>query len=227
MPKKTSWGKIAKLCMLQTVAQYLFFYIGLANTSGVKASIIEGVNVFISILVASLIFHQERLTTRKMAGCLIGFAGVVLVNITGGIDMAFTFTGDGFIVLSTIAYAFSSVMIKRYSQGENPVTLSGYQFVLGGLIMVICGLLMGGRLEVITPAGIAMLLYLAVISAVAYSFMGHIVKVQSRIKSYGVRVYESCVWSDSVSYIPERIGQCGNHLCCGIGTCLCGNLYCE
>ncbi len=187
VPKKGSWGKIAKLCMLQTVAQYLFFYIGLANTSGVKASIIEGVNVFIYILVASLIFHQEKLTTRKMLGCIIGFVGVVLVNITGGIDMAFTFTGDGFIVLSTIAYAFSSVMIKRYSQDENPVTLSGYQFVLGGMIMVVCGLIMGGRLTVISGAGIAMLLYLAVISAVAYSMWGVLLKYNpvSRVTVFG------------------------------------------
>lgn len=187
IPKQGSWGKIAKLCMLQTVAQYLFFYIGLANTSGVKASIIEGVNVFISILVASLIFRQEKLIARKMLGCIIGFAGVILVNITGGIDMAFTFTGDGFIVLSTIAYAFSSVMIKRYSQEENPVTLSGYQFVLGGLIMVVCGLLMGGRLTVISGAGIAMLLYLAVISAVAYSMWGVLLKYNpvSRVTVFG------------------------------------------
>ena len=187
IPKQGSWGKIAKLCLLQTVAQYLFFYIGLANTSGVKASIIEGVNVFISILVASLIFRQEKLTARKMLGCIIGFAGVILVNITGGIDMAFTFTGDGFIVLSTIAYAFSSVMIKRYSQEENPVTLSGYQFVLGGLIMVVCGLLMGGRLTVISGAGIAMLLYLAVISAVAYSMWGVLLKYNpvSRVTVFG------------------------------------------
>lgn len=187
IPKQGSWGKIAKLCMLQTVAQYLFFYIGLANTSGVKASIIEGVNVFISILVASLIFRQEKLTARKMFGCIIGFAGVILVNITGGIDMAFTFTGDGFIVFSTIAYAFSSVMIKRYSQEENPVTLSGYQFVLGGLIMVVCGLLMGGRLTVISGAGIAMLLYLAVISAVAYSMWGVLLKYNpvSRVTVFG------------------------------------------
>ncbi len=187
IPKQGSWGKIAKLCMLQTVAQYLFFYIGLANTSGVKASIIEGVNVFISILVASLIFRQEKLTARKILGCIIGFAGVILVNITGGIDMAFTFTGDGFIVLSTIAYAFSSVMIKRYSQEENPVTLSGYQFVLGGLIMVVCGLLMGGRLTVISGAGIAMLLYLAVISAVAYSMWGVLLKYNpvSRVTVFG------------------------------------------
>ncbi len=187
IPKQGSWGKITKLCMLQTVAQYLFFYIGLANTSGVKASIIEGVNVFISILVASLIFRQEKLTARKMLGCIIGFAGVILVNITGGIDMAFTFTGDGFIVFSTIAYAFSSVMIKRYSQEENPVTLSGYQFVLGGLIMVVCGLLMGGRLTVISGAGIAMLLYLAVISAVAYSMWGVLLKYNpvSRVTVFG------------------------------------------
>lgn len=187
IPKQGSWEKIAKLCMLQTVAQYLFFYIGLANTSGVKASIIEGVNVFISILVASLIFRQEKLTARKMFGCIIGFAGVILVNITGGIDMAFTFTGDGFIVFSTIAYAFSSVMIKRYSQEENPVTLSGYQFVLGGLIMVVCGLLMGGRLTVISGAGIAMLLYLAVISAVAYSMWGVLLKYNpvSRVTVFG------------------------------------------
>ena len=187
IPKQGSWGKITKLCMLQTVAQYLFFYIGLANTSGVKASIIEGVNVFISILVASLIFRQEKLTARKMLGCIIGFAGVILVNITGGIDMAFTFKGDGFIVLSTIAYAFSSVMIKRYSQEENPVTLSGYQFVLGGLIMVVCGLLLGGRLTVISGAGIAMLLYLAVISAVAYSMWGVLLKYNpvSRVTVFG------------------------------------------
>ena len=187
IPKQGSLGKITKLCMLQTVAQYLFFYIGLANTSGVKASIIEGVNVFISILVASLIFRQEKLTARKMLGCIIGFAGVILVNITGGIDMAFTFTGDGFIVFSTIAYAFSSVMIKRYSQEENPVTLSGYQFGLGGLIMVVCGLLMGGRLTVISGAGIAMLLYLAVISAVAYSMWGVLLKYNpvSRVTVFG------------------------------------------
>ena len=76
IPGKSSWGKIIKLSMLQTVAQYIFFYVGLANTTGVKASIIEGVNVFIAILVASLLFHQEKLTGAKIIGCVVGFAGV-------------------------------------------------------------------------------------------------------------------------------------------------------
>ena len=35
--------------MFQTVLQYLFFYIGLAHTSGVKASIVEASDVFHSV----------------------------------------------------------------------------------------------------------------------------------------------------------------------------------
>lgn len=180
--------KILKLSLLQTVLQYLFFYIGLANTTGVKASIIEGVNVFIAIFVASLIFRQEKLTMSKLAGCLIGFAGVVLVNLNGnGLDMSFHLNGEGFIFLSTVAYAFSSVYLKRYSKTENPVLLSGWQFISGGLVMTIMGLLMGGKITKVTAAGIAMLFYLACISAVAYSLWGILLKYNpvSRVAVFG------------------------------------------
>lgn len=180
--------KILKLSLLQTVLQYLFFYIGLANTTGVKASIIEGVNVFIAIFVASLIFRQEKLTMGKLAGCLIGFAGVVLVNLNGnGLDMSFHLNGEGFIFLSTVAYAFSSVYLKRYSKTENPVLLSGWQFISGGLVMTIMGLLMGGKITKVTAAGIAMLFYLACISAAAYSLWGILLKYNpvSRVAVFG------------------------------------------
>jgi len=188
LPKKSAWGKVLKLSMLQTVAQYLFFYIGLANTTGVKASIIEGVNVFIAILVASLLFHQEKLTAAKIIGCVIGFAGVVLVNVTGnGLDLNFNFGGEGFIFLSTIAYAFSSVFLKRYSKEENPVLLSGWQFLVGGLIMTACGLAFGGRLTEVTASGLAMLIYLALVSAVAYSLWGILLKYNpiSKVAVFG------------------------------------------
>ena len=188
VPKRRSYGRIAKLALLQTVAQYIFFYVGLANTTGVKASIIEGVNVFIAILVASLLFHQEKLSAAKILGCVIGFAGVVLVNISGGgLDLGFHFTGEGFIFLSTIAYAFSSVFLKRYSKEDNPVLLSGWQFVFGGLVMSVCGLLAGGRLSEWSVAGVLMLLYMAVISAVAYSLWGILLKYNpvSKVAVFG------------------------------------------
>ncbi len=188
VPGRESWGKVLRLCMLQTVMQYLFFYIGLANTTGVKASIIGGVNVFLAILVASLMFRQESLTGSKITGCAIGFAGVVLVNLAGnGMDLNLTFKGEGFIFLSAIAYAFSSVYLKRYSKAEHPVTLSGWQFLIGGAIMILCGFAVGGSLPVWTGSGVAMLAYLALISAVAYSLWGILLKYNpvSRVAVFG------------------------------------------
>ena len=125
-PEQGAAGKILWLSLLQTVAQYIFFYIGLAHTSGVKASIIEAVNVFVAILVSGCLFRQETIHARQMIGCLIGFAGVVLINLNG-VDFHMQANGEGFILLSTIAYAFSSVFLKRYSAKHNPVMLSGYQ----------------------------------------------------------------------------------------------------
>ena len=225
IPKKGSGVKIVKLCMLQTVAQYLFFYVGLAHTSGVRASIIEGVNVFIAILVASLIFHQEPLTARKMIGSVIGFAGVVLVNLTGDAGAGgFALLGDGCIVLSTVAYAFSSVYLKRYSKEEDPVVLSGWQFVLGGLIMIACGLVFGGQLTVVTPAGLAMLAYLAVVSAVAYSLWGVLLKYNpiSRVAVFG---FMNPVFGVILSAIFLREAGSLGVMCMISLVLVCGGIY--
>lgn len=187
-PSKKAIPKVISLCMFQTVLQYFFFYIGLAHTTGVKASIIEGMNVFVAILVASLIFRQEELTWKKMIGCIIGFAGVVLVNLSGqGLDLHLSLWGEGFIFFSTVAYAFSSVLIKRYSKEENPLMLSGWQFVMGGIIMALAGFAMGGHLEAFTGKSAMMLLYLAFISAVAYSLWSMLLKYNpiSKVAVFG------------------------------------------
>lgn len=188
IPKTNSWGKIVKLSMFQTVAQYVFFYIGLAHTTGVRSSIVEGTNVFVAILIASLLFKQERLTIRKIAGSIVGFLGVVLVSTFGAeIVSGNYYLGDFLVFLSTFAYAFSSVLLKRYSVDENPVVLSGYQFVAGGLIMTVIGIIFGGRLTIITPSGIGMLVYLAFVSAIAYSLWGLLIKNNpiSRVAVFG------------------------------------------
>ena len=109
---------------------------------------------------------------------MVGFAGVLLVNIkTGaGIDLDMSLMGEGFIVISTCAFAMSTAATKQYSRTENPVMLCGYQFILGGAVMVVAALLLGGKLIYPGPAGIALLLYLAMVSAVAFSINSTLVK---------------------------------------------------
>lgn len=195
LPKKTSWKHIFILCMFQTVIQYFFFYGGLAHTPGVKSSIIGATNVFAAILIAALIFRQEKLTFRKILGCALGFSGVVLLNTLGakdgaGLDASFHLNGEGFILLSTISYAFSSVFMKRFSKEDNPVMLSGWQFVFGGIIMAAAGAAFGGHMIIAdgkAAGAITLLTYMALISAAAYSIWGLLLKYNhvSRVVIFG------------------------------------------
>ena len=187
-PGKTSWGMVSALALAQTVVQYLFFYISLANTSGVKGSIIMASSTFFAIFISSLLCHYEPLGRGKLLGCLLGFAGVVVINLAGGeLGSTLKFTGEGFMLISTISNAASVVLMKGYSRRENPVTLSGWQFVLGGGLMIAVGFAMGGRLTVQSPWSLVLLLYMAMISAVAYSLWGILLKYNpvGRVTVYG------------------------------------------
>lgn len=187
LPKKGSLKKIAVLSLFQTILQYLFFYMGLANCSGVKSSVIEGLSTFLTIIITALIFRMEKLTAPKIVGCILGIAGVVIVNLGGDFSGGFALNGEGFLVLSQLSYALSTIFIKINTKDENPVTLSSLQFVAGGLVLTAAGLAFGGRITAVSANGVWILVYLAFVSAVAYTLWSLLLKYNpvSRVAVYG------------------------------------------
>ena len=187
-PKRENIKRIAAVSSFQTVIQYIFFYIGLANTSGVKGTVLSGSSAFFALLIASLVFRQEKLTLTKIAACLLGFCGIVVINLNG-LDFTMNFTGDCFVLFSTIAYAVSSVLIKNYAKYEDTVIISGYQFLMGGVVMVLVGALCGGHMALHGAAAFAVLVYLSFLSATAYALWGVLLKYNPVSK---VSVYNFC-----------------------------------
>ena len=178
IPKKENVPRILAVSAFQTVIQYIFFYLGLAYTSGVKGTVASGSGAFFAVLIASLIFRQEKLTVKKISACVIGFVGIVIMNFDG-----LSLTGDAldlmgvcFVLLSTVSSSFSSVLTKKYSAYESPVVISGYQFMIGGIFMAAVGLAFGGKMYMGSVGGILDLVYLAFLSAIAYSLWGILLK---------------------------------------------------
>ena len=193
LPNREILKYAVPVCLAQTVGQYFFFYIGVAHTSGVKGGIITGLGNFIAILLSCLVFRNERMTGRKIAGCILGFAGVVVINLMGNsLDMGFKLTGEGFILIAQLSYGISTVLINIFSRKVSPVILSGTQFTMGGIVLFLIGKIMGGHLSGtqftmggiiltligvgmgghlgnVTAGGILLILYLAMVSAVAYT----------------------------------------------------------
>lgn len=191
MPPKGAGGNILVLALCQTVLQYFFFYIGLANSTGVHGAILTGTGVFFSMLAAAFLFHYERLDGRKLFGCVLGFAGIILINLSGdftkGLFQA-SIMGEGFVLLSQFFYALSGAFMKTYGKRFDVAVLSGYQFMLGGAMLAAVGFLCGGRIGMGASAGAyVLLLYLAMISAVAYTLWGLLLKYNpvSRVAIFG------------------------------------------
>lgn len=175
LPKRESWGNVIKLSFFQTVGQYILFYIGVANSSGVHSAILTGASNLWAILLACFLFRQEKMNLPKLLGCILGFGGIVLMNLTGE-GSGVTLTGEGFLLISGLCSGVASGQAKIYSRTENPATLTGWQFLLGGLFMCLCALLTGARLSVFSLAGAAALLYLGFLSAVAYTLWTVLIK---------------------------------------------------
>ena len=178
LPQRENVPRVLLVSVFQTILQYIFFYLGLAYTSGVKGTVASGSGAFFAVIIAALIFKQEKLTAKKVIACVIGFLGIMLMNLDG---LKFTndwldIMGVAFVLLSTVSSSFSSVLIKKFSSHEDPVVISGYQFIVGGLFMTAVGFAFGGRITVTGASGILVLVYLAFLSAIAYSLWGILLK---------------------------------------------------
>jgi len=187
LPKREIWGNVVILGMIQTTIQYVFFYIGLSNTAGVKGAIITASNSFFSILIAHFMI-KERITLRKSIGCILGFAGVIVINLTqGGFAGGFSFNGEGFLILSCFSYGFSAVYVKTFVNKDKAFTITAYQLLIGGMILIAIGLGLGGEVHGFTPKSTLLMVYMAIISSVAFSLWALLLQYNSvgRVSIYG------------------------------------------
>ena len=128
------------------------------------------------------------MTLPTLVGCVVGLAGVVVANLGGGsIGTQMHINGEGFVFIAALFYAISSIYLQRYSQKDDPVMLSGYQFLVGGVILSVIGFAMGGRLSGFMVQSSLLLLYLGFLSAMAYALWGILLKYNpvSRVAIYG------------------------------------------
>lgn len=163
----------------QTTLQYIFFYLGMTYTTGVKGSIMNGTSTFFSIILAHIFYKNDKLNFNKVLGCIVGFLGVILVNISNGssvLEGGFSFKGEGFIMIAAFILSVSSLYSKKISQNKDAYTVTGYQLAIGGLILTIIGYILGGNLTNFNVKSIMLLIYMALLSAIAFALWSQLLK---------------------------------------------------
>jgi drug/metabolite transporter (DMT)-like permease len=170
-------GQVSLLGLVSTAAQYLFYYVGLAHSSGVKTSITTSSSTFFSAILAHWLYANDKLTGRRLVGCLLGFAGVVAVNLSGaGLDLAFSMLGEGFILIAALLFSLGGIYGKRVSGRLDVMVMTGWQLGLGGLMLTATGLATGGHLGAFGWEAALLLVYLAALSSAAFALWALLLK---------------------------------------------------
>jgi len=171
------WIEVAALGMLQTAIMFVFFYLGLAYTTGVKSSVLNGTVSFFGVLLAHFIYRNDRLTWAKSLGCLIGFAGVLVVNVGHGLlDFSFSLIGEGSVILSAFFMAAGMIYGKRVSRQMDSSLMTGWQLSIGGTVLLAVGYALGAELAQATVKSSLVFGYLVLNSSVAYTLWSVLLK---------------------------------------------------
>jgi drug/metabolite transporter (DMT)-like permease len=170
-------GSLTALGLVQTTLQYIFFYIGVANTTGVKGSIMNSTGTFFSVILAHYIYKNDKLNGGKAIGCMVGFIGVMIVNFSDSLlDFSFRFIGDGYVIIAAFIFSVAAIYAKRLTKTLEVILITGYSLFIGGIGLTLLGMVNGGKVQPFTLASTSVLIYLAVLSSLAFSLWNMLLK---------------------------------------------------
>lgn len=204
--KKKDWPMLLKIGFIQTTVQYLCFYYGLFNTTGINGSIIVSTGTFFAIILAHFHYKNDSLTLKKWLGLVIGFGGVLLANLKGGTALSFNWLGDGLIMVSSFLGAYSLILAKESSRHMDPVVVSGFQMTLGSTVLILTGGgLVGFDAIQFTWISGALLFYLAFLSAAAFAIWYVLLK-HHPVSQISINKFQIPVWGVLLSalFLPEE-----------------------
>ena len=188
--KRSDWCFILAFALMNTALHYFFFYVGMSHSEGSRAAILNSLSTFLVVLLACACFKSDKLTTRKLLGCAIGFSGILALNLGGTESGHFTWLGDGMIILNAICGASANLMTRGLSRRVDVFVGTGYGLTIGGILLIIPGVAFGGTLPNINMLGIICLILLIAISAIGFTLYNKLLSLNPVGK---VAIYNSLI----------------------------------
>lgn len=167
--KEVPW--LTLFALVNTALHYLFSYIGLSYIPSARSTILDSMGSFFLIILSGLFLEDDTFSVKKIAGCLLGFCGILTISITpgGGLFSGISFLGDGMILLNACCAAGGGILTRFISKKMDMMTATGYGMSAGGLMLLLVGLMVGVRQPWnLSLWGVTILFVLVLISAVCF-----------------------------------------------------------
>ncbi len=166
-PKGKTIGMIVFMGFFSILLHYAFTYVGLAFTDGSKTAIMKQIGFLLYICFAFLFFKDEKFSIWKIVGAVVGFAGLIAINITTE-GVVFTF-GDILLIAASVCSLVSNIISKKSLDGVSPFWTTGISQLFGGVVLLAVSVMMGGQPLRFNLPALLVFAYICVSSLGAYT----------------------------------------------------------
>lgn len=131
------WRDFAVMGLLNNVIPFSLIAFGETRIASGLAAILNATTPLFTVVVAHALTADERLSPRKLAGVLVGFAGVVVLvgpSVVAGIGGGDTI-GELACLCAAFVYAFAGVFGRRF-KGIPPIKVATGQVTCSALLLL-------------------------------------------------------------------------------------------
>lgn len=177
------------------ILHYGFTYLGLEITDSSKTALIKQIGALFYVCFSFLFIKNDRPNAQKIIAALIGFLGIVALNVSA--DGVVFSVGDGLILCASFCTVFANVISKKLFEKISPVTATGISQLFGGIVLLLSGWFMGGRVHFSFEPSLLIMGYICLASIISYCIWYGIVKNGELSKLFIIKFAEpvfACVF---------------------------------
>ena len=134
---------VVAIMIFSYLVHYTLLYIAMGNLSSSKTALIKQIGPLLLICFAFLFRQEDRFSWLKLLAGLLGFVSILVINLDG---LSLTFNiYDLLIITASFASAAGMVFSKNAYDRHDPLIITGYAQLTGGVVFLAVGFLLGGR----------------------------------------------------------------------------------
>ena len=173
IPSKKDVFRVSFMGLFQIYLHYICTYIGLSLTASSKTALIKQIGTLLYVSLAFLFFKDEKFSIYKIFGVLLGFGGIIAINVNGiGISLG---RGEALILAASVCTVVSAIMSKKLLQNVPPILITGISQLFGGVFLMATGFIMGGSLPAFNLKAGLVLFYICVASISGYTLWYYVI----------------------------------------------------
>lgn len=167
--------------IMNTAVPFTLITWGEQNIDSGLATVLNATVPLFTLVFAHFALADERITSHKIAGLVVGFAGVaILASRDAESSSPNSLLGQAAMLAAAASYATSAIVIRRFLRGVDPYVLAGGSLIIGAVTIITSTLIstpLPGA-DDISLRGVSAVITLALINTVlAYFLFYHLITV--------------------------------------------------